>query len=369
MPVELTYGLTALPAAVVALFEHAGSRSLYTGLDWFRLLARTTGIDDRDCIVAAGPGNGRIDAAILLERRRQALHRPAVREIGGLANYYTMIFSPVVAPSAAQGAVRELVAAVARSIGAVDLFDLQALPDAPELLQEIESGFRDAGFRTARYECFGNWFEPVNGDSFEAYLARRPAMLRNLLRRKGKRAESAGIRFEIVGSDGDIDRAVAAYEAVYRTSWKIEEPHPEFMPALIRHAAARRMLRLGVAWSGDRAIAGQVWLIENGAATIYKLAHDEGVPEISPGSLLTAAVMRRVIEVDRVGEVDFGRGDDPYKQLWLSRRRPRWGILAASPFTPGGIAAMLRHVALPRLLASLRRASARPAAGPAEPSR
>lgn len=358
MPVELTYGLSALPEAVPELFRRADVRSLYTELDWFRLLATTSGIPDQCCIVALHRDGPLVDAALVLERRRQALHTPPAREIGSLANFYSCLYRPVIAAGSADGVVRALVGEAARAIAQADLFDLQALPDEPSLIEAIDNGFRDAGLWVARYEAFGNWFESVAGD-FDAYMARRPPMLRNLLRRKQRHADRAAVRFEVSGGGGDVERAVAAYEAVYRTSWKIEEPHPDFMPALIRWAAARGLVRIGVAYQGERPIAGQVWLVEQGRATIYKLAHDEAFPKISPGTLLTAAMMRHVIEVDRIAEVDFGWGDDPYKRLWLAQRRPRWGILAAKPTTIRGLAVGLRHVLLPRVLAPARRLLAR----------
>ncbi|MGI4954132.1 MAG: hypothetical protein ACRYGM_20200, partial [Janthinobacterium lividum] len=41
--------------------------------------------------------------------------------------------------------------------------------------------------------------------------------------------------------------------------------------------------------------------------------------------------------------LDFGRGDDPYKQSWAGMRRQRVGVLLASTWQPRGMAALLRH--------------------------
>jgi CelD/BcsL family acetyltransferase involved in cellulose biosynthesis len=85
-------------------------------------------------------------------------------------------------------------------------------------------------------------------------------------------------------------------------------------------------LRLGIASISGRPVAAQFWTVEGGTAFIHKLAHVEDARDHSPGSLLTAAMMERAIDVDRVSEVDFGTGDDPYKRDWMDSRRPRYRL-------------------------------------------
>jgi CelD/BcsL family acetyltransferase involved in cellulose biosynthesis len=60
-----------------------------------------------------------------------------------------------------------------------------------------------------------------------------------------------------------------------------------------------------------------------------------------------------MIEQDHVTALDFGRGDDPYKQGWVSDRRQRIGLLLINPFRPAGLIALVRH-ALGRIKARLR---------------
>ena len=44
------------------------------------------------------------------------------------------------------------------------------------------------------------------------------------------------------------------------------------------------------------------------------------------GSVLSAALFRHVIDLDRVSLVDFGTGDDPYKHDWMEAVRPRYTL-------------------------------------------
>ena len=150
---------------------------------------------------------------------------------------------------------------------------------------------------------------------------------------------------EIIRSESDVERAINAYTSVYAASWKRPEPHPEFMPGLIRLCARRGWLRMGVAWIGERAIAVQLWIVANHRASIYKLAYDSEYARLSPGSLLTATLMRHVLDEDQVKEVDYLTGDDAYKRAWMTHRRERWGLVAYDPRSPAGAWLLARQLA------------------------
>jgi CelD/BcsL family acetyltransferase involved in cellulose biosynthesis len=63
-----------------------------------------------------------------------------------------------------------------------------------------------------------------------------------------------------------------------------------------------------------------------------------------------------------VGEVDFGRGDDAYKRLWLSQCQAREGILAANPRTLKGLLSVAVDIVPARLKKFLRQKTGRNAA-------
>lgn len=117
---------------------------------------------------------------------------------------------------------------------------------------------------------------------------------------------------------------------------------------------------MGVAWLADKPIAAQLWVVADGKANIFKLAYDSAFASLSPGTVLTAALMRHVIDTDRVREVDYLTGDDPYKRLWMSHRRELWGLAAYDPCQPRGawlaigeMAARVGKRVLPRSIATV----------------
>ena len=113
----------------------------------------------------------------------------------------------------------------------------------------------------------------------------------------------------------------------------------------MRATATQCLLRLGV-WSiGTTPVAVQFWVLKSGHAIVLKLAHDEAYKTHSPGTVLTALMLRHLLDHEHTTRIDFGRGDDAYKQGWATNRQQRIGLLLVNPWTASGAATLLRHAA------------------------
>jgi len=234
-----------------------------------------------------------------------------------LSNWYTFRFRPLVTP----GADRLLAALAGDLKERARRVTLTGLPDEDGMATRTEAAFRQAGWIVLREQCDTNHILEVGGRGYGAYIAGRPGALRTTLKRKsGKVDVQVLTRF-----DGE---AWSAYEEIYAESWKPEEGSPAFLHAFAQAEAAAGRLRLGIARpaGGTDAIAAQMWTVEGNTAFIHKLAHREAAKALSPGSVLTAALFRHVIEKDNVTLVDFGTGDDPYKRDWMESTRPRFRL-------------------------------------------
>ena len=254
-----------------------------------------------------------------------------------LANYYSSLYGPV-------GALpQELSAYLKDNKRAV--VDLHPLDPCTAEFQQLKQVLTEAGYWVDDYFCFGNWYLDVAGRSYAEYLESRPSQLRNNLQRgKGKLEKSGAWRIHIQQHDDtELDTEIAAFETVYAKSWKQPEPQADFIPNLCRVAAREGWLRLGVLYLDQTPVAAQLWLTHNGVACIYKLAYDEEATRYSAGTVLTAAMFEQALDVDRVAEVDYLNGDEPYKRDWMSHRRERHGIIAFNLSQWGGIQAALRH--------------------------
>ena len=267
--------------------------------------------------------------------------------LSSLANYYSCLYGPQGDASTVSPAQWLAAAQAIKQLPGASVVRLQPLDAASAWVSAIEAGLRSAGYRTDRFFCFGNWYQPVPPGGFGAYWSERPSALRNSVDRGRRRLDKAGIwRVDIHSQASDaLEGAIAAYEAVYARSWKQPEPCRDFMPGLIRLAASQGWLRLGVLWLNEEPLAAQLWLVCEGKANIYKLAYVQGFEKLSAGSVLTTALMQHTMDVDGVSEVDYLSGDDAYKADWMALRRERVGLVAFDMFRPAGWLAIARHEA------------------------
>ncbi len=268
--------------------------------------------------------------------------------LAALGNYYSCLYGPVGDTAALTAAHWERAARALRGLPGSAVLRLQPLDAGSAWLPALEQGLRAVGYRTDRFFCFGNWYQPVPPGGFDAYWSQRPSALRHTVERGRRRLGKAGAwRIDVVAHavDDRLETAIAAYQAVYAQSWKQPEPSPGFMPGLMRMAAREGWLRLGVLWLDGQPRAAQVWLVQGGKANIYKLAYVKGQERLSAGSVLTAELMRHAMETDQVREVDYLSGDDAYKADWMALRRERVGLVAFDLRRPRGLWTAAGHFA------------------------
>jgi hypothetical protein len=325
---------TRLAPALAGIFEAAGRDSFFAVPAWYDLLARHCTTPSSEIRICADERPGST-AALVLHSAVDA----GGRRLASLANAYSVEHG-ILHPR--DGDVASGLAVIVDDIlGETPRWDgivLSELDPRDPAYHAAASVLRRAGLLVECGFSSGNWYEDTTAMSFSDYVAARPSELRNTWRRKRRRAAAAGrLKTTFFTGTAGIDQAIADYQTVYAQSWKPVEAHPEFIPALIRLAAACGALRLGVSTLDGVPAAAQFWIVWNGRAVIYKLAHDKQFDELSLGTLLTMEIAEWVLGDDRPQEVNFGRGDDPYKKLWLPRRRERWGITAANPRTGRGL--------------------------------
>lgn len=243
-------------------------------------------------------------------------------QYGALANWYNFTWRPIFGghyDEVTKLSLLRRLAATARD--RTRRLTLAPVPDEDGSASQIAAAFEASGWVVEMTECDENHYLRLAGRSFDQYWEGRPGQLKNTVKRKGRKGV-VSTRIETVFSDASW----ADYERVYAKSWKPNEGSPEFLKQLARQESEAGAMRLGLAYIDGQPVAAQFWTVENGVALIHKLAHDERYLDASPGTLLSAALFQYAIDIDKVGEIDFGTGSDGYKRDWMEQVRPRYRI-------------------------------------------
>ena len=321
--VEWFDDLDAVAADAAGALDRTEQPCLFNRLDWFRLIRAH--ILPNATLAILRVKRGGASAWLFLVDAGQTSAVP-------LASWYSLRFGPIFSGGHDGALADALYRAVAQRFDRVALHPLEA--DATPQL-------RAAGLSPFASRTSVNWTSDLRGQGFETYWANRPARLRNTVAR---RARSHPVDIAI---HRQFDASAwADYKEVYRSSWKPMEGSFAFLRALAEQEGAAGTLRLGIARdAAGRAVAAQFWLVENGVATIHKLAHRENARAGSPGSLLSHALFRTAIEEDRVRRLDFGLGDEPYKADWMDTPHPVYRIDAYRAASLRGMVGIGREVA------------------------
>jgi hypothetical protein len=301
------------------------------GTDWLvNLASHAMSPHESAVIYVARSGTGDLLALPLkLDSRTGQAH--------ALGSFYTSAWSPIVRSKSPERLLVALLGYLAKEEKLTGL-TLSPLDSGLSMFPQLQSALSRSGWKGIhRFPCSGNWIHDLDGGSWDAYLKSRPSRLHNTITRKTRHfLEDGRGRLELVEGGESLEQSIATFVAVYNQSWKQEEPFPRFVPELLRLAARRGWLRLGIAHYDDTPVAAQVWLVWEHTAYIFKLAHGEAYKQLSPGTVLTAYMMEQVIDKDRVNRIDFLSGDDEYKRDWMSVRGERSGIAAYNPATVRG---------------------------------
>ncbi len=333
--VERVGRIADMPADALAVLALAERSSVECGADWLRLLTEHVLIGEADTGLLVLREGGVCQAVWPLRCGAEA---------GALGSYYTALYQPAHASGASPEGMRALAGALRRQgIGRGAYLFGPMDPEAPSF-STMEQALRQAGLATFRYYRFGNWYLPSAGVNWAQYFAARKGGLRSTVRRMGKKFSADGGTMELITGGDRLEAGIAAYDAVYASSWRQAEPYPQFIRVLMGNWSERGWLRLGVAWLDGKPIAAQLWTVAHGRAEIFKVAYDEAYKASNVATLLTAMLMEHVLDQDKVDEVDYLIGDDSYKKIWMTHRRERWGLAAYDPLTVAGALGIARHL-------------------------
>lgn len=330
---QIAHDIEDATGGVKDLLDRAHQSHLFDRDYWFFSLWRHNDIGIRP-LIARSWGDGARGWLFLAEL--------GYRRATALANYYTLAFRPIFTGAPDQDTKRALIVASARRLRQrpIRLSEvvMAPVPNDDGSADLLARAFRRAGWLVFRTPKTMSWTVDVRGKNFDEYWADRPGALRSTLSRKLKKSSL------VTEIHTQFDAAVwAEYESIYADSWKPDEGSTAFLKSLAQAEGNAGCLRLGVARLDGVALAAQLWTIEPARAIIHKLAYRKTAAQHSPGTILTAAMFRHVIDIDRVPLIDYGTGDDHYKADWMDTRAVLEQITCLDPIYASSWAFALRH--------------------------
>ncbi len=319
-----------LPESANALFEQAEKDSIFFSRPWFENLAAVLENDEDD--------NQTMALACVVAGSKVMAVLPLMKSAGNvgysLKHRYTPLYSLLLAFDDQQHVLACLVQGLTQL--PLDGLLLEPVADNDSNLDGLQRAMEAAGFSCDRVFRFYNWILRVQGQSYEDYMAARPAKLRNTISRKKRKLEREhGYEIRLFTGD-EVPRKMSDYYAVYSASWKANEQYEGFVDDMVAGFSKAGWSRLAILYIKGQPAAAQLWLVHHGKASIFRLSYDKAWKQYSPGSILTSFLMEYVIDTDKVDEIDFLTGNDTYKQDWMSDRRERFALSCVKRVRPAG---------------------------------
>jgi hypothetical protein len=328
--------LQQLPAGADHLFQQAERESLFLSRPWFENLI-ATGLDSRSSLLFA---------TVVEEDRVLALlplQNDAAGRVSALKHRYGSLYSMLLAKKDQPHIVQCLVDGLL-SIGIHGLL-LEPVAEDDANLKLLQQSLAAHGFQCDCPFRFYNWFLRLNGQSYSEYMHRRPSKLRNTIERKHRKLKREHTIEIHIAVGHEVPALMHAYYSVYGASWKAKELYRDFLDGMVARFSQQGWSRLGILSIDGQPIAAQLWFVVEKKASIFRLAYDQHWQHYSPGSILTAELMRHVIDEDQVKEIDFLVGNDAYKQDWMTERRERRLLGCSRPQErPNTISAVRRWI-------------------------
>ena len=213
-----------------------------------------------------------------------------------------------------------------------DVADLRRLRSSDPALANLEDAFRSRaeafGWRVLREQEDVCPVVSVSSRDFEEHLATLGRKARHEIKRKMRRAESAGpLTIEVAAPKREqIDAFIELHQRRFASAGLFPdteggERSRYFVRRLGELELAEgeaRQLHLALVRSGDRLIFTALAFDDGQTCYLYNAGMDPDASELSPGVSGTAVYIRDRMAAGRT-RFDFMRGNEPYKYEWGAR--------------------------------------------------
>lgn len=220
-----------------------------------------------------------------------------------------------------------------------DALRIEELPLEDPQAQELHAFAARSGF----------WFRSVLSSvcphlrleqPWSQFLAARGPRLKKNLRLARNRLEAHGpVRLEVHEAPAEVARAFDLALHLHRRSWKrkkrvglsLSVPYREFFRAFLLNMAGRGQARVLILKAGDRAVAATIAFLHGDTYFSTEIVHDAEFARCSPGTLLEALELERLMSAGELRHYDFLGRFLSNKQRWTDTARVTHRIYVFRP--------------------------------------
>ena len=306
-----------LPESASALFVQEEKGSVFFSRPWFECLTAGALDDAHTMVLACVVAGDRVMAMLPL------MESAGSKTWYALRHGYTPLYSLLLADDEQE----RVLSCLAQALGQLPVNGMLLEPVAGDdsKINGLKRHLEIAGFGCEYIFRSYNWVYHLQGQSYTAYMAGRPAQLRHTISRKTRKLEREhGYEIRLFSGE-EVLSGMVDYYVVYNASWKQNETrNAGFQDCFVEAFSKAGWTRLAIMYIKGQPVAAQLWFVHHNKASIFRLAYDRAWSQYSTGSILTRFLMEYVIDTDGVDEIDFLTGNEAYKQDWMSDRRERF---------------------------------------------
>jgi CelD/BcsL family acetyltransferase involved in cellulose biosynthesis len=220
---------------------------------------------------------------------------------------------PICAPEHRPAAVAALTRQVEQLIGTSGIFLGERLPGDEHVAQQVADELGGIPVRHIASPVL-----PVDGRTFEDFLADRSRNFRNQVRRRMRKLERRGVVFRLTEDPATLTRDMQTLFRLHAARWSHGEStvfdgvkadfHLEFAHRALEHG----WLRLWTMELDGEPVASWYGLRYGEIENYYQAGRDPAYDELHVGFVMLCHSIERAFG-DRVREYRFGSGDEDYK--------------------------------------------------------
>jgi CelD/BcsL family acetyltransferase involved in cellulose biosynthesis len=260
----------------------------------------------------------------------------------GLSDYADFIV-----PTDRPDVVEALVSALFESHESWDGLDLEEMPSTSPSRACLDAAINGGGATAAWQETVRCPYLPITG-TWEAFYAAIGKGFRHEVRNKLNRCRDKGLHFAYfdrrAADDAFVDEVVALSSerrsADGHRSPFLNHPDCEFLRDVLPLMGRRNMLRIGELRSRYALLAFMLGFQWQGVASTWNTQYDPRLTEYSLGRIVLVSFAEQVFR-DGCRELDFMRGEEPYKFQWTSLTRTNLALRSPQVrrllLTPAGV--------------------------------